>query len=83
MDKLDIKDLNKVNGGAMSEEEIKRMMEDSNKKGDTFVLGEGFEDPKKTADRILQEAYDKIKQDHDRELQKVQDPFGLNRRDIM
>ena len=52
MDKLDIKDLNKVNGGAISEEEIKRMIEDSNKKGDTSFW-EGFEDPKKTADRIL------------------------------
>ena len=83
MDKLDIKDLNKVNGGAMSEEEIKRMMDSSYREREKLILGEGFEDPKKTADRILQEAYDKIKQDHDRELQKVQDPFGLNRRDTM
>ena len=83
MDKLDFNDLDKVNGGAMSEEEIKRMIEDSNKKGDTFVLGEGFEDPLSGRERakiITQEVVDKIKKEHDEELQKVKDPFGLNRR---
>lgn len=76
MDKLDIKDLNKVNGGKLSEGDLN--------------LPEGYtwnpdEDPLSGRERakiITQEVVDKIKKEHDEELKKLQDPFG-KRRDIM